>query len=122
MRYVVKDGIGNPHRSTYYVYDTVKDQVVWTWSVKYLANQMCQDLNEIDRESRAVPEDVVQRMRLEAAVCDIRAVELFDRADAAEKRGALQVQKESEAEGAKLRQRARDIYALLKAAGVELES
>jgi hypothetical protein len=194
MRYTVKDGVTAPHGANYYVYDIVKDQVVWQWSAQHLANQMCQDLNEIEERSglhrtsvqpavtgervvhprgcryvtvetrgvrawhvldtmqgqlvwtdtdrdkawkveadleaahkanekpHVVLEGVVERMKLDAAISDIRAVELFDVADAAREEGDSRREKEAETEGARLRLRSRDIYALLEAAGVSLKS
>lgn len=121
MRYTIEDA---EYSGRWYVYDTLKGQLVWRCKTREAASEMANDLEHIHTSSQAapsVPEDVAQRMRLLAAVSDIRGVECLDRADAAERCGAKLLVKAEYEEAAKLRQRSSDLYLLLKAAGVSVE-
>lgn len=64
MRYIAKEsGLG----LDWYVYDTLKGQLVWTTRIKVNAEEMVKDLNAIHESSPAsglVPKDVARRVWL----------------------------------------------------------
>lgn len=124
MRYIV---VENTKPGSYFVYDTEKQSLVWLHTDHNDAIDMRDALNDIENKPSqlpkkpAVPVQLVQRVRNFAAVCDIRGVEFINKADAAENRCEFELAKEHGVKAVELRQRSRDLYTLLEAAGVSLE-
>jgi hypothetical protein len=118
MRYEVWSGNAS---GNYYVSDTQLKTIVLMTKSEDEANWLVSYMEKARAElsvPASVPADVVERLKLDAAVSEIRSVELFDRAENA---SIPVVKDDSEREAVKLRQHANDIYTLLKAVGVELE-
>lgn len=108
----------------WYIFDTEKNEIVWSVRSEAKAVDLVLYLNEISQrnpEKEPVPEKVAQRLMLFAAVCDVKGVEFEDRAEDAGRRGDTAMEKEHSREAQELRQRSRDLYLLLEAAGVQLE-
>lgn len=120
MRYIRKvEAIGGRH----YVWDSEKQEAVWSGEDAAQVAKVAAYLELLharNPERETVPAEVAQRIRLFAAVCDVEGVEYEDKAIAAEKRGDLPSMSEHSRKAARLRQRSRDLFLLMKAAGVPL--
>ncbi len=121
MRYIIIPGESS---LKWHVWDTLQHQYVRSFKTHEAADDMAADLNEIHEDhspSAPLSQALVDRVKLDAAVCDIRGVEMSDAAERSRSKGMPIRAKEQEEESARLRQRSRDLYALLKAAGAKLE-